>query len=487
MPALVVLENPRHWRLAIPGVSVVSAREYLTDPRYGDALRARVFNFCRRYGYQSLGYYVSLLAEARGHRPLPSVATVQDLRLGALVRAASEDLDELLQRSLGGLKGPRFTLSIYFGRNLARRYDRLCRALFNWFPAPFLRAEFERTDRWRLEGLRTIATSDIPEPHRPFVRAQARRHLARPGGGGPRREWRHEMAILVDPDAEDSPSDPFAIAKFVRAARALGINATVIGRDDYGRLGEFDALFIRETTAVNHHTYRFARRAEAEGLVVIDDPGSILRCSNKVFLAEIFQRHRIPHPQTLVLGRENAADAAWMLGFPVVLKRPDSSFSRGVVKAADAVELRLRLANLFEDSDLVLAQEFLPSEFDWRIGILDGRALWACKYYMARGHWQIAHEGAGGRRYGRVEAVPVGRAPARAVRLAERAARLVGRGLYGVDLKAARGRFVVMEINDNPNLEADVEDGVLGDRLYRAVMKVFLDRLERQGRRGGRS
>ena len=60
---------------------------------------------------------------------------------------------------------------------------------------------------------------------------------------------------------------------------------------------EFDALFIRETTLVNHHTYRFARRAASEGLVVIDDPESILKCTNKVFLAELLSRHKMPMPQ----------------------------------------------------------------------------------------------------------------------------------------------------------------------------------------------
>ena len=238
------------------------------------------------------------------------------------------------------------------------------------------------------------------------------------------------------------------------------------------------------TTAVNHFTYRFSRRAAAEGLVVIDDPRSIVRCSNKVYLAEVFARHRIAHPETLILGRENALDAGWMLGYPVVLKRPDSSFSRGVVKAADEPELRLRLEEFFRDSDLVVAQEFIPSDFDWRIGVLDGRALYACKYFMARGHWQIAHHHAGGREFGRVRTMPLEETPTGAVRLAERAASLVGNGLYGVDIKEARGRFYVMEINDNPNLDAGVEDGVLGDDLYRAVMRSFLDRLENQGRPG---
>ena len=48
---------------------------------------------------------------------------------------------------------------------------------------------------------------------------------------------------------------------FARAGRELDIDVVRIDRNDYGRIAEFDALFIRETTYVDHPTYRFARRA----------------------------------------------------------------------------------------------------------------------------------------------------------------------------------------------------------------------------------
>lgn len=73
MRTLVVVENPRRWPFEVEGVEVVPARSYLVEPEYARLRRAAVFNVCRRYGYQSVGYYVSLLAAARGHRPLPSV------------------------------------------------------------------------------------------------------------------------------------------------------------------------------------------------------------------------------------------------------------------------------------------------------------------------------------------------------------------------------------------------------------------------------
>ena len=103
----------------------------------------------------------------------------------------------------------------------------------------------------------------------------------------------YDLAILYDPEDKEPPSDERAIKKFMKAARAFGLEPEIVDRDDYARLGEYDALFIRETTNVNHHTYRFARRAQAEGLVVIDDPESIVRCTNKIYLAELMTRHSV--------------------------------------------------------------------------------------------------------------------------------------------------------------------------------------------------
>ena len=69
-------------------------------------------------------------------------------------------------------------------------------------------------------------------------------------------------------------------------------------------------------------------------------------------------------------------------------------------------------------------------------------------------------------------------APTRAVRLALKAANLIGKGLYGVDVKQSGGKFYVIEVNDNPNIEAGCEDAVLKEELYRRIMEVFLRRVQ---------
>jgi glutathione synthase/RimK-type ligase-like ATP-grasp enzyme len=167
-----------------------------------------------------------------------------------------------------------------------------------------------------------------------------------------------------------------------------------------------------------------------------------------------------------------------------VLKKPDSSFSAGVEKAKDEAELAQHLEAFFEKSELVVAQEFARSSFDWRIGVLDKKPLFVCRYHMARGHWQIqkAQEGKESR-YGRVETLPIEAAPPGAVELGVRAASLIGTGLYGVDIKEVDGRFIVIEINDNPNIESGYEDTFLKDELYTRIMQSFLERLESRGNR----
>lgn len=484
MPALIVVENARRWPFEVEGAEVVPARAYLTEPRFSRIRRATVYNLCRRYGYQTVGYYVSLLAEARGHRPLPSVATLQSLGEGTSVRTVSHDLDALIQKSLKPIRAREFLLSIYFGRNLAERHGALARALFNEFPAPLLRARFVRDDEdWSLVSVRPVPTSEIPETHRDFVLEQTRRYFRRPAGVRKAEEFRYEMAILWEEDDEDAPSDERAIRKFIQAAREVGIQARIIGPEEGGRVAEYDALFLRQTTSVEHHTFRMALRAAREGLVVIDDPESIIRCTNKVYQAELFVRHGIPCPVTLVLHEGNVDEVEATVGFPCVLKRPDGAFSRGVVKVEDRASLDRILPDLFRESELVVAQQWTPSTFDWRIGILDGKALFACRYHMAPGHWQIIRDdGPGSAGYGKVEALSLEEVPEGLVELATRAAGLVGSGLYGVDLKVVDGAPLVMEVNDNPNVEAGYEDGVIQDEMYLEIMRYFRRKLDERGR-----
>jgi len=479
MKMLVVVNSD--WPLDIPGVAVVQARDYLTDPDMACDRSIRVFNLCQNCRYLSLGYYVSLLAEARGHKPLPRAGAIEDLQSRRLLQHLAEGMDGLIQTSLAAIEQDSFELDICFGRNMQSHYDELSRQLFNLLQAPLLHASFvRRNHRWHLRSVH--ASDDIPAVDRGFVilaiteyftaRATGVRHLPR-----------YNLAILHDPGNPEPPSNAQAMQKFEKAARSLGMVVEFITHADIGQLSGFDALFIRDTTFVNHYTYHFSRLATAKGLVVIDDPDSILKCNNKVYLAELLALHRIPTPRTLLVDRYNIEQIIPMLSLPCVLKQPDSSFSMGVMKVESEQDLQEKVQVLLEKSEMIVAQEYLPTEFDWRVGILDRQPLFVAKYFMAPGHWQIIQRGNQKCDFieGQTQAVALSQAPVRVVKLALKAANLIGDGFYGVDIKQTGKRCCVIEINDNPSVDAGNEDGVKKDGLYRAVMRVFLKRITARG------
>jgi glutathione synthase/RimK-type ligase-like ATP-grasp enzyme len=287
---------------------------------------------------------------------------------------------------------------------------------------------------------------------------------------------------LIDPNEKSPPSNKKALIKMVEAGQKHGFSVEYITKKDYGRLNEFDALFIRETTSVNHHTYRFATRAFSEGLVVIDDPESILKCTNKVFLAELLKVAKVSTPKTIIVHKQNRKEVIEELGLPLVLKMPDSHFSYGVLKVSTKEEFKEKISLMFKSSELVIAQEYLYSNFDWRVGILDKKPIFSCKYHMAKGHWQIYNWSSKNGKYssGDHESFPLDLAPKEVIDTALKAANLIGDGLYGVDLKEVDGKVVVIEINDNPNIDEGIEDEILKEGLYEVIACYFRTKIEKK-------
>lgn len=482
MEKIIVVNDPKRWKLNVPDVETVSSREYLTHPRFATARNLRVFNLCRDYRYQTKGYYVSLMAEARGHKPMPDMKQILDLRFPSLVRLASADLEELIQKSLRRLKSKEFVLSVYFGCNVAARYQEIARELHRLFPVPFFRARFTRNKKWILQGIRLVSMNEIPKSHLPDVRTFAKAYFGRKRYVGPRiSRLNYDLAILVSRNDPAPPSNRQALNRFADAAERTGIRAEIIESEDYNRVSAFDALFIRENTHANNETYRFARRAQSEGIALIDYPENILKCNNKVYVTELLELNKVSTPRTIIVHSRNRNRVLERINLPCVLKMPDSTFSMGVFKVETDQDFHKNVGRMLELSDLIIAQEYVYTDFDWRIGILDGTPLFACKYFMARGHWQIFNWETNLKkdREGGFECLPVEEAPAGVISMAVRAAGLVNpKGLFGVDLKVIEGRPTVIEVNDNPNIDYGVEDLVLKDSLYDAVIAGLKKRIE---------
>ena len=302
---------------------------------------------------------------------------------------------------------------------------------------------------------------------------------------GSSKKYRWDIAMLVDPEESVPPSNKGALTRFIKAGEKLGIKLHTVTASDLIDLNLYDGLFIRETTAIDHHTYRLSRKAEQLGLAVMDDPDSILRCCNKVYLHDAFNYKKIPSPKTCFISNVNPQTLDKLehdFGYPVVLKMPEGSFSKGVFKVETRQQLIDVATTLLNESALVLAQEFLLTEYDWRIGVINGRALYACRYYMARNHWQIYNHGSQRHFSGGFDALPTFEVPKKVLNTALKAAAVVGNGLYGIDVKAIDGQVYVLEVNDNPSIDHGIEDKYLSDELYMQVMYEFLRRLELRGR-----
>lgn len=480
MQTILVTDNPKSWEFLSHLAPIVKATDYLSDETYHQNKSLRVINLCQSYNYQTIGYYVSLLAHARDHKAQPSVLHIQDVLSTSLSKQISQEIEEEIQHTLADIKGEEFILSLYFGQNMAKRHTALAKKLHGLFPLPLIRFTLEKKKLWAIKKLTLLSPEDIPPQHQAFMREAAESFLSKKRFHQWRKKQRyHDLAILVDPSEPNAPSNKKALDAFVSAGEALGLNVDFIEKNDSRVIGEYDALFIRATTSVDHYTYRFARRAFQENLVVIDDPQSIVKCTNKVYLAELMRSHQILTPDTLFISKYDKELPP--IQFPCVLKKPDSAFSHGVIKLNNQDELQKSLAQFLKTSDLLLIQPFIPTEFDWRIGILDNKPLFACRYYMAKDHWQIYNWDASHQDImGGHETLPLHDVPEAIIKTALKATRLIGDGLYGVDIKSQGDKHYVIEVNDNPNIDFGIEDTILGETLYQQIMAVFLQRIRRK-------
>jgi glutathione synthase/RimK-type ligase-like ATP-grasp enzyme len=477
MEKLIIVENPDNWSSHLDEVKIIDPASYISDAMY-QVKGLKVLNLCKSYQYQSLGYYVSLLAQARKHQVLPDVSTIQDFRFPSILREDSQDFDNLIQSSFKNEKSEKVEFNIYFGITQAENLVKLANQLFKYIQAPSLRATFSKRTKWVLQSIKPISLNEVPDDDRSLLGMALEKFLERKRNVKPEKK-KYDLAILVDPSDQYPPSDEKAIQKFLKAADQAGFYSELITKDDIDQLIQFDALFIRETTYVNHHTFKFAKKAQSLGLAVIDDPDSILKCTNKVYLFELLNTNKVPTPMSYVISKENFKSLPDRMPYPFILKQPDGAFSKGVFKIENEKEFKEATTTMFQKSELLIAQEYLPTPFDWRVGIIDQQALYVCKYFMASEHWQIvnwdAHEST---REGLTECIPVDQAPPGLIKTAIKATSLIGKSLYGVDMKERDGKFYVIEINDNPNIDAGIEDKILKDKLYSIIMEVFLNKIK---------
>ena len=236
---------------------------------------------------------------------MPEISTLQEFRFPSIVREDAEDFDELIQQELKKVEGDRVELFICFGKTDFTGVNRVGLLIFNLFQVPILRAIFSKKDKWQLVNLKPLNLKELPADRLDLLKQSLIDYLE--GKKRLQKQYsrkKYDMAILVNPEESTPPSDKKALQHFVKAAEQVGFNVDMITKNDFAKLIQYDALFIRETTNVNHHTFKFAKKAAAEGLVVMDDPESILRCTNKVYLSELLSSNKIPTPKYWIIRKD---------------------------------------------------------------------------------------------------------------------------------------------------------------------------------------
>jgi RimK-like ATPgrasp N-terminal domain len=110
------------------------------------------------------------VAAARGHKWILSVMMTQDLRSPAVVRVASEELEELIQRSVASVTEHRLSLNLFLGQPASHNHERRGSALFWKFNEPSDPSAVDRfavaTDRLGI-GTEVIGRADYGRLHDP--------------------------------------------------------------------------------------------------------------------------------------------------------------------------------------------------------------------------------------------------------------------------------------------------------------------------------
>jgi glutathione synthase/RimK-type ligase-like ATP-grasp enzyme len=271
------------------------------------------------------------------------------------------------------------------------------------------------------------------------------------------------LGIFVDRKTLSNAEQLTALIRCRDVAEGMGHHVDFIFPVDINKIPHMDALFIRARTDPMNVTYVAARIAEFHGIPVIDDPRSIQICSDKVNMYLHLIKNNISLPKTIFLSKNDltVGQVTQMfdeLGSPLILKEPSTSFSLRVEKVDDIAAFFKVARRFIKLSDWIVVQQFIQSRYDWRVGVLDGKLLYACRNTIPSDTFKIQASVNGHLVYCGVESVKPEQVPPHVIRLGIEAANAIGRGLYGVDIKNANGDAFVIEVNDNPSIESGEDD-----------------------------
>lgn len=283
-----------------------------------------------------------------------------------------------------------------------------------------------------------------------------------------------KIAIFTERYTIRDAAELTALTNFRMAAFDLGHQLDFIFKNELKYLSNYDAVFLRALTDPLNTTYVVARLAELRGMRVLDHSESIRICCDKVNMYSRLMREQVSLPDTTFLQENelteaNAAELFETMGLPLVLKAPNSSFSAYVEKVNTPADF-VRIGKKFlRRADRIIVQQYMPSDFDWRVITLEGRVIAVLKYLFVQDKWKLMERGSGGE-WAKVIGVPLDKVDPKLSEVSLQAANAIGQSLYGIDIKEVGGDYYVIEVNDNPTIAAGEEDSA-NPEIYSLIIR----------------
>jgi glutathione synthase/RimK-type ligase-like ATP-grasp enzyme len=287
------------------------------------------------------------------------------------------------------------------------------------------------------------------------------------------------LGIFVDRQALSYSRKLTLLIKCRDTAESLGFRSYFIFPVEIKKVLKTDALFIRSRTDPLNISFIASKMAEMHNIPVIDDPRSIQICSDKVNMYLHLIKGCVPIPRTEFISKSNFTEEEMgrlleIMGGSLVLKEPSTTFGNRVKKVSTMPDAHRIAGSYLKMSDRIVAQEFIESEEDWKIGVLDGRLIYACRYILPTESQKIVASEEGEIPDYASESVPERDVPEEVIDLAIKAAKAIGNGLYSVDIKQREGKQFVIEVNDNPSLESGEDEYY--PRIYNQIISNLMER-----------
>ncbi len=258
----------------------------------------------------------------------------------------------------------------------------------------------------------------------------------------------------------------YDINRMAAASVKYGITPVVKAGFDLhlGQEGNVPAAVINMTGIPNESHFRYLRELELQNVSVINSVSRTKTADDKMLCYLELKYNHIPVPKTLNLNPLGLSNIARMcdeitdrLGFPCIIKLPNSGLGYGVVKVDNASQLSDLLAMLllsmgrFGSSDWtanLLAQEYVEISAGKaiRVIVLNNKCVGALYKANSVG-WKTNTHATGWSRS------PYEIGP-ELERLSLRVCEVLGLAFAGIDFHILENGFSVGEVNSCPNFEA---------------------------------